>query len=131
MESTGSIRRLVKSRNVELPELLHSQVLLVKLLQGCTIPGQWQACGVPFHDHSFIGLWSAVRDIVLGEASPPIPTGDLAYRGTFSRAELESFNDPVINELINGGCTYNWMGPDRHSVFYPVRNSTSFNLVLM
>ncbi|KIW98290.1 uncharacterized protein Z519_01874 [Cladophialophora bantiana CBS 173.52] len=77
------------------------------------------------------GLWSAIRDIVLGHSSPPEPTGDLAYRGTFSRAQLEAFQDPQIEELINSRCTYNWMGPDRHSVFYPVKNGTAFNLVLM
>ncbi|KAJ9612792.1 hypothetical protein H2204_014897 [Knufia peltigerae] len=77
------------------------------------------------------GLWSKIRDIILGEASPPTPTGDLAYRGTFSRDQLEAFNDPGINELINSRCTYNWVGPDRHSVFYPVRDATAFNLVLI
>ncbi|EXJ74849.1 uncharacterized protein A1O5_01545 [Cladophialophora psammophila CBS 110553] len=77
------------------------------------------------------GLWSAIRDIVLGHSSPPVPTGDLAYRGTFSRAQLEAFQDPQIEELINSRCTYNWMGPDRHSVFYPVKNGSSFNLVLI
>ncbi|EXJ55608.1 hypothetical protein A1O7_08536 [Cladophialophora yegresii CBS 114405] len=77
------------------------------------------------------GLWSATRDIVLGQPSPPVPTGDLAYRGTFSRAQLEAFQDPSIDELIKSGCTYNWIGPDRHSVFYPLKNSTVFNLVLI
>jgi salicylate hydroxylase len=69
--------------------------------------------------------------VVLGQPSPPVPTGDLAYRGTFSREQLEAFQDPSIDELINSRCTYNWIGPDRHSVFYPVKNSTAFNLVLM
>ncbi|OAP57295.1 hypothetical protein AYL99_08033 [Fonsecaea erecta] len=77
------------------------------------------------------GLWSAIRDIVLGQPSPPVPTGDLAYRGTFSRAQLEAFQDPRVDELINSRCTYNWMGPDRHSVFYPIKNGTAFNLVLI
>ncbi|KAJ9602803.1 hypothetical protein H2200_012583 [Cladophialophora chaetospira] len=77
------------------------------------------------------GLWSAIRDVVLGQPSPPMPTGDLAYRGTFSREQLEAFQDPRIEELINSGCTYNWVGPDRHSVFYPVKNGTAFNLVLI
>ena len=69
--------------------------------------------------------------MVLGQPSPPVPTGDLAYRGTFSRAQLEAFNDPQIDELINSTCTYNWVGPDRHSVFYPVKDCNAFNLVLM
>ncbi|OAG34856.1 hypothetical protein AYO21_10961 [Fonsecaea monophora] len=77
------------------------------------------------------GLWSAIRDIVVGQPSPPEPTGDLAYRGTFSRAQLEAFQDPRVDELINSRCTYNWVGPDRHSVFYPVKNGDAFNLVLI
>lgn len=69
--------------------------------------------------------------MVLGEPSPPVPTGDLAYRGTFTRAQLEAFQDPSINELIDSRCTYNWVGPDRHSVFYPVKDCQAFNLVLI
>ncbi|OAL28800.1 hypothetical protein AYO22_02665 [Fonsecaea multimorphosa] len=68
---------------------------------------------------------------VLGQPSPPVPTGDLAYRGTFSRAQLEALQDPRVDELMNSRCTYNWIGPDRHCVFYPVKNGTAFNLVLM
>lgn len=77
------------------------------------------------------GLWSFIRDLVLEKPSPPEPTGDLAYRGTFTREQLEAFNDPGVNELIHSGCTYNWMGHNKHTVFYPVQNATSFNLVLM
>ena len=69
--------------------------------------------------------------MILEKPSPPAPTGDLAYRGTFSRAQLEAFHDPQIDELIDSECTYNWMGPNRHTVFYPVKNCTEFNLVLM
>ncbi|KAK5394843.1 hypothetical protein LTR07_006600 [Exophiala xenobiotica] len=77
------------------------------------------------------GLWSFIRDMVLEKPSPPEPTGDLAYRGTFTRAQLEAFNDPDINELINSRCTYNWMGHNKHTVFYPVKDATAFNLVLI
>ena len=69
--------------------------------------------------------------MVLGHPSPPVATGDLAYRGTFSRAQLEALRDPQVDDLISSTCTYNWMGLDRHSVLYPVKDCKAFNLVLM
>ena len=69
--------------------------------------------------------------MILEKHSPPLETGDLAYRGTFSREQLEAFNDPRINEMINDGNGSVWVGPYRHSVFYAVKGGTAFNLVLM
>ncbi|KAK1141732.1 hypothetical protein N8T08_008830 [Aspergillus melleus] len=77
------------------------------------------------------GLWSTVRNAVLDKPSPPIETGDLAYRATFSRGELESLNDPKINELCSRSVVTAWFGPKSHAVFYPLRGATEFNLVLL
>ena len=63
--------------------------------------------------------------------SPPLETGDLAYRGTFSLHELTALNDPEVEKLVAASDVQVWMGPEKHVVFYPVRNKTEFNLVLL
>ncbi|KIX01938.1 uncharacterized protein Z518_07877 [Rhinocladiella mackenziei CBS 650.93] len=77
------------------------------------------------------GLWSMTRDAILGRPSPPVETGDLAYRATFSRKQLLELKDPRVEELCLRHCVTLWMGPDKHSVFYPVRSGEEFNLVLL
>ena len=39
------------------------------------------------------GLWSICRDYVLEKTAPPQETGQLAFRGTFSREQLLAFDD--------------------------------------
>ncbi|KAH8819142.1 putative salicylate hydroxylase, partial [Xylogone sp. PMI_703] len=68
---------------------------------------------------------------ILIQPSPPSETGDLAYRGTFSREQLMSFQDERILELVEASKIQVWMGPNQHVVFYPVRNKTEYNLVLI
>ncbi|OQU96439.1 FAD binding domain-containing protein [Cladophialophora immunda] len=77
------------------------------------------------------GLWSSTRDAILGHPSPPVETGDLAYRATFSRQQLSELNDPRVEELCAKKTVTLWMGPDKHCVFYPVRGGAEFNLVLL
>ncbi len=77
------------------------------------------------------GLWSKMREVVLGRPMPPAETGDLAYRGTFTRAQLEAFHDERIDEMIDRPILCNWLGENKHAVFYPLRNKTEFNLVIM
>jgi salicylate hydroxylase len=77
------------------------------------------------------GLWSTMREQLLGRPCPPEETGDLAYRGTFSLAQLESLHDPGVQELIDTMSPQVYMGPNRHCVFYPLKNKTEFNLVLL
>ncbi|KAI9041063.1 putative salicylate hydroxylase [Aspergillus affinis] len=77
------------------------------------------------------GLWSTVRNAILNRPSPPIETGDLAYRATFSRTQLEDLNDSKINELCSKTTVTAWFGPKNHAVFYPIRGGTEFNLVLL
>ncbi len=62
---------------------------------------------------------------------PPAETGDLAYRGTFTREQLEGFNDERINEMIDRPMMCNWLGENKHAIFYPLRNNTEYNLVIL
>ncbi|KAH8807753.1 putative salicylate hydroxylase [Xylogone sp. PMI_703] len=77
------------------------------------------------------GLWSELRNVVLKNPVNPTETGDLAYRGTFTRSQLLALNDNRITELCNQKVITCWLGPDKHSVFYPVRGGKEFNLVLL
>ncbi|KAL6362182.1 hypothetical protein LRP88_04259 [Fusarium phalaenopsidis] len=77
------------------------------------------------------GLWSSSRDQLLGHASPPAESGDLAYRATISREQLLALDDPSINKLIQEKSAKCWMGPGRHCVFYPLAGGDLFNLVLL
>ncbi|GFG12539.1 putative salicylate hydroxylase [Aspergillus udagawae] len=77
------------------------------------------------------GLWSHVREVVLDEPHPPEETGDLAYRATFSQAQLLALNDPEVNALCAKQGVTAWLGPNKHAVFYPVRGGQEYNLVLL
>ncbi|KAL2814685.1 hypothetical protein BDW59DRAFT_176386 [Aspergillus cavernicola] len=77
------------------------------------------------------GLYSHVRDIVLGISTTPEETGDLAYRATFKREQLEALNDDKVNELCRKVAITSWLGPNKHTIFYPVRGGEEFNLVLL
>ena len=68
---------------------------------------------------------------MLGAPSPPLETGDLAYRGTFSEAQLLALHDPRVEALCAQKTVTLWMGPQKHCVFYPVRGGKEFNLVLL
>ncbi|KAJ6780591.1 hypothetical protein PWT90_07118 [Aphanocladium album] len=77
------------------------------------------------------GLWSHTRDIICRKSILPEETGDLAYRATFSRSELESVGDEAVNRLLDRDDIQVWLGPNRHAVFYPLRDRQEFNLVLL
>ncbi|KAL4874567.1 hypothetical protein BJY04DRAFT_211989 [Aspergillus karnatakaensis] len=77
------------------------------------------------------GIYSLTRDIVLGTSTPPVETGDLAYRAIFQKHQLEALNDAKVDELCSKTAVTSWLGPDKHTIFYPVRGGGEFNLVLM
>ncbi|KAL4751774.1 hypothetical protein BDW72DRAFT_202834 [Aspergillus terricola var. indicus] len=77
------------------------------------------------------GLHSRVRDTVLGTPTTPQETGDLAYRATITRTQLEALNDPEIDDLCTQTAVTSWLGPDKHTIFYPVRQGGEYNLVLL
>lgn len=55
----------------------------------------------------------------------------MAYRATFTRQQLESLGDDKVNELIQKVAVTSWLGPEKHTIFYPVRGGQEFNLVLL
>ncbi|KAK4943605.1 hypothetical protein LTR10_016900 [Elasticomyces elasticus] len=77
------------------------------------------------------GLWSGLREYVLGYPKPPLETGDLAYRGTFTREQLKAFKNERVNEIMEAANVQVWLGSNRHAVFYPLRDKTEYNLVLL
>lgn len=68
---------------------------------------------------------------MLGHQSAPFETGDLAYRATFSRDQLQALDDPRIAALLQQEGVTVWMGPEKHCVFYPVQNGRQLNMVLL
>ncbi|CDM34512.1 Monooxygenase, FAD-binding [Penicillium roqueforti FM164] len=88
--------------------------------------------GRRFHPDMIIGadgLWSTMREFIMDGPSPPLETGDLAYRGMFSLQELTVLNDPDVEKLVAASDVQVWMGPEKHVAFYPIRNKTEFNLL--
>ncbi|KAL5000603.1 hypothetical protein BDV10DRAFT_183373 [Aspergillus recurvatus] len=77
------------------------------------------------------GLHSRVRDMVLNTLTAPQETGDLAYRATIKRTQLEACSDLEINDLCAKTAVTSWLGPEKHTIFYPVRNGEEYNLVLL
>ncbi|KAK8028483.1 hypothetical protein PG991_005539 [Apiospora marii] len=77
------------------------------------------------------GLWSSLRETVLGRPFSPTETGDLAYRGTFPRDKLLALGNENLNKIIDQEDLHVWLGPGRHAVFYPLRDQTEYNLVLI
>ncbi|KAL4871495.1 hypothetical protein BDV12DRAFT_183626 [Aspergillus spectabilis] len=77
------------------------------------------------------GLYSRVRDIVHETSTTVEETGDSAYRAIFKREQLEALHDENVNELCQKTAITSWLGPDKHTIFYPVRGGDEFNLVLL
>ena len=75
------------------------------------------------------GLWSKCRDEVLGYPSPPLVTGDVAYRIT---VDLKSIRpDSPLWEVIGDSSIHCWMGPESHIVTYTMKNGDALNVVLI
>ena len=76
------------------------------------------------------GLNSVVRTHVLGKEIEPVETGDLAYRATITKQQIQSMNDEAINKMLVPGLHKVWWGPNSHAVLYPLRGGDVVNLVL-
>ena len=74
------------------------------------------------------GLWSNCRALFLGKPSPPLPTGDLAYRIILHKDEVD---DPELRAWIEKPTVTFWAGPYSHVVAYSIRAGKTFNLVLI
>ncbi|KAJ5190252.1 uncharacterized protein N7498_009237 [Penicillium cinerascens] len=77
------------------------------------------------------GIGSLVRHSVLNDTVSLVETGDLAYRATFQKEQLEALGDDKVNDLCQRVGVTSWLGPDKHTIFYPVRGGKEFNLVLL
>ncbi|KAK8105666.1 uncharacterized protein PG998_003860 [Apiospora kogelbergensis] len=77
------------------------------------------------------GLWSLMREFVLEHPFAPTETGDLAYRGTFPREQLSRLGNERVDEILQQSDIQVWLGPGKHAVFYPLRNQTEYNIVLL
>ncbi|MDB5885495.1 MAG: monooxygenase, FAD-binding protein [Polaromonas sp.] len=67
------------------------------------------------------GIWSRVRQLMLGDA-PPRVTGHLAYRALVPQAGLP--------EKLRSQQVTAWLGPRLHAVQYPVRGGEWLNVVV-
>lgn len=75
------------------------------------------------------GLWSRSRDLLFQQATPPQPTGDLAYRIVLTLEDVR--HDPELTEWVANPTVNFWVGPESHVVGYSVRAGREFNLVLL
>ena len=75
------------------------------------------------------GVFSEIREIMLGHPDPPTPTGDLAYRLLLSTKEM--LKDPELASFVTDPQVNYWMGPDAHAVNYVLRGGELFNMVLL
>lgn len=75
------------------------------------------------------GLHSTCRSIVLGRDSPPVPTGQMAYRVTLPASRLEGIKD--LEDLITIPGNIHWIGPKGTILSYLLEgiNDTLVNLV--
>ncbi|TGO23842.1 hypothetical protein BPAE_0120g00210 [Botrytis paeoniae] len=75
------------------------------------------------------GIFSKLREVMLGREDEPHLTGDLAYRLLSSTKDMladEELADFVKNPQVNY-----WMGPNMHAVNYVLRGGELFNMVLL
>lgn len=77
---------------------------------------------------TWLGLWSKSRSSFLARPSPPLPTGDLAYRILLRTADIQ---DEELREFASVPRVCLWVGPECHVMCYPVKNNTLLNIVLL
>ncbi|KUI67902.1 3-hydroxybenzoate 6-hydroxylase [Cytospora mali] len=75
------------------------------------------------------GLWSKTAACFRGKRSPPLPTGDLAYRVVLKLEDVA--DDPELSCLVRNPAVNFWIGPGSHVVGYSIRGGKMYNLVLL
>ena len=75
-----------------------------------------------------LGLWSRCRQSFLSQPSPPLPTGDLAYRVVL---RVEDIEDAELRTFFQTPRVALWAGPDCHVISYPLRANSLINVVLL
>ncbi|KAF2157324.1 putative salicylate hydroxylase [Myriangium duriaei CBS 260.36] len=75
---------------------------------------------------------STLRTAVVGHEVRPKATGDLAYRAVITKEHLDGLHDATLAPLLNVKAeAWAWIGPKMHSMLYPVRQTSEYNLVLL
>lgn len=74
------------------------------------------------------GLWSKTRESLLGDTIKPKPTGDLAYRVLLENDKLK---DTELTKITSKAQVCLWVGPECHAIYYPLKNNTVSNIVLL
>ena len=74
------------------------------------------------------GLWSTLRSKFLGKPTPPLPTGDLAFRIMLQKDQVK---DPHLRAWVEHPTVNFWAGPHSHVVAYSIRGGEYFNVVLL
>jgi salicylate hydroxylase len=74
------------------------------------------------------GLWSFCRGAFAEEKSPPLPTGDLAFRIVL---HIDQISDPNLRKMVQEPGVRFWIGPGAHVVAYSIRGGTMYNVVLL
>jgi salicylate hydroxylase len=77
------------------------------------------------------GLWSTIRGYFVGRPSPPVLTGDLAWRISIRADELEGADAEELGAVIREARVRFWVGPGAHCVGYSVRGGEVYNLVFL
>lgn len=75
------------------------------------------------------GLWSKTAASFRGKKSPPLPTGDLAYRVVLNLKDIA--DDPELIAWVRNPTVHFWIGPGTHVVGYSIRGGEMYNLVLL
>lgn len=75
------------------------------------------------------GLHSRCREILLAGPSPPVATGDLAYRVLLNTDGMR--DDPDLAPFLETHHVRYWMGPGAHAVSYKLRQGDLLNMVLL
>lgn len=74
------------------------------------------------------GVWSQIRQELIGINIQPKPTGDLAYRILLDR---EKIRDSQLREWLDNPGINIWVGPEMHAVGYSIKGGRWLNLVLL
>ncbi|KZL71140.1 salicylate hydroxylase [Colletotrichum tofieldiae] len=77
------------------------------------------------------GPQSVCRDQFLRKPAQLNETGDVVYRAVLPLEHLEALNDPQIDKLCTENKVLMWLGPNQHTVFYPVRGGREINIILI
>jgi len=110
---------------VSISEVTSTKELSLAFADGTTaLAGAVIACdgikSVVRQDYVLSGLSEPGEDI-----SRPVPTGDVAYRGMFPRAQFLE----IVGDAINAGKGTLFCGPESYVVMYPVEKGSMMNMI--